>query len=238
MMAFGEDSELASNKKIIKSLETIFLLHAEHELNCSTAAMRHMTSALADVYSSLSGSVTALFGPRQSGVCELVIRMLEEIKTVENVPSFIEKVKRKERTLAGFGHRVYRNNDPRVDIIRHVADDVYDIVGREQLIEVAFELERIARTDAYFITRKLQPNIDFYSGCIFKAMGFPPEFFSVLYALPRFTGWLAHWNEFIQDPENRVVRPSQLYMGERSRNFKNINDRGDAEIIASYKCRE
>ena len=164
--------------------------------------------------------------------------MLEEIKTVENVPSFIEKVKRKERTLAGFGHRVYRYNDPRVTILRYVADDVYDIVGRDQLIAVALELERVAQTDAYFITRKLQPNIDFYKGCIFKAMGFPPEFFSVLYALPLFTGWLAHWNEFIQDPENRVVRPSQLYMGERSRNFKNMNDRDDADMMASYMCKE
>ena len=167
-----------------------------------------MTSAQADVYSSLSGSVTALFGPRQSGACELVIKMIEEIKSVENVPSFIEKVKRKERTLAGFGHRTYKSNDPRVEIIKHVADDVYGIVGREQLIEVASELERIAHTDEWFLTRKLQPNIDFYSGCIFKAMGFPLEYFSVLYALPRFTGWLSHWNEFIQDPENRVVRPS------------------------------
>ena len=206
-MAFGPESEMAKNSKIVHALETLFILHAEHELNCSTAAVRHMTSSLADVYTSLSGAVTALYGPRHGGANEAVLKMLEEIGTIDNVPSFIEQVKRKERVLMGFGHRVYKNYDPRAAIVKQLAEEVFAITGREELIDVAMELERVALTDEYFITRKLYPNVDFYSGTIYKAMGFPTEYFTVLFALPRFTGWMSHWNEFIEDPDNRIVRP-------------------------------
>ena len=206
-MALGPDNPMSKDKRIIHALETLFILHAEYELNCSTAAVRHMASARADVYTSLSGSVTALYGPRHGGANEAVLRMLEEIGTVDNVPSFIEQVKRKQRSLMGFGHRVYKIFDPRAAIVKRVAEEVFAVTGREELIDVAIELERLARTDEYFITRKLYPNVDFYTGTIYKAMGFPTEYFTVLFALPRFAGWLAHWNEFIQDPDNKIVRP-------------------------------
>lgn len=196
-MAFGPDSPMAKNEKIIYTLESLFILHAEHELNCSTAAIRHMTSSLADVYTSLSGAVTALYGPRHGGANEAVLKMLEEIGHVDHVPNFIEQVKRKERVLMGFGHRVYKNFDPRATIVKQLADEVFKITGREALIDIAIELERVALTDEYFISRKLYPNVDFYSGTIYKAMGFPTEYFTVLFALPRFTGWMSHWNEFI-----------------------------------------
>lgn len=206
-MALGPDSPMAKDKKIVHALETLFILHAEHELNCSTAAVRHMASARADVYTSLSGSVTALYGPRHGGANEAVLKMLEEIGTVDNVPSFIEQVKRNQRPLMGFGHRVYKNLDPRAAIVKRLAEEVFAVTGREELIDIAIELERAALTDEYFITRKLYPNVDFYTGTIYKAMGFPTEYFTVLFALPRFAGWLAHWNEFIQDPDNKIVRP-------------------------------
>lgn len=188
---------MAKNPKIVRALETLFILHAEHELNCSTAAIRHMTSSLADVYTSLSGAVTALYGPRHGGANEAVLKMLEEIGTVDKVPEFIQQVKRKERVLMGFGHRVYKNYDPRAAIVKQIADEVFQITGREELIEVAMAIEKEALSDQYFITRKLYPNVDFYSGVIYKAMGFPTEYFTILFALPRFTGWISHWNEFI-----------------------------------------
>ena len=218
-MAFGPESAMAKNQKIIHALETLFILHAEHELNCSTAAVRHMTSSLADVYTSLSGSVTALYGPRHGGANEAVLKMLEEIGSVENIPDFIEAVKSKKRVLMGFGHRVYKNYDPRATIVKQLTSEVFEVIGREDLIDVAMELERVALTDEYFIKRKLYPNVDFYSGVIYKAMGFPTEYFTVLFALPRFTGWMSHWNEFINDPDNKIVRPRQVYLGERARNF-------------------
>jgi len=196
-MCFGPDNEMAKNTKIVRALETLFILHAEHELNCSTAAIRHMTSSLADVYTSLSGAVTALYGPRHGGANEAVLKMLKEIGTVDKVPEFLQQVKRKERVLMGFGHRVYKNYDPRAAIVKQIADEVFQITGREELIEVAMAIEKEALSDEYFITRKLYPNVDFYSGVIYKAMGFPTEYFTILFALPRFTGWISHWNEFI-----------------------------------------
>lgn len=245
-MAFGPESKQWQTEPIVRALETLFILHAEHELNCSTAAVRHMTSSLADIYTSLSGAVTALYGPRHGGANEAVLKMLEEIGHKNNVPEFIEQVKRKQKLLMGFGHRVYKNYDPRASIVKQLADEVFKIMRREELvdsaelqvslelIEIAQELERIALTDEYFITRKLYPNVDFYSGVIYKAMGFPTEFFTVLFALPRFTGWLSHWNEFCQDPDNKIVRPRQIYLGERSRNYTRMNDREQDEL-APYK---
>ena len=218
-MIFGPEHPIGSNPTIIRAMETLMILHADHELNCSTAAIRHMTSSLADVYTSLSGSVTALYGPRHGGANEAVLKMLTEIGSVDNIPAFIEKVKQKKRVLMGFGHRVYKNYDPRAALVRHIADEVFSVTGKEALIDVAVELEKIALSDEYFIQRKLYPNVDFYSGVIYKAIGIPTEYFTVLFALPRFAGWLAHWNEFIQDPDNKIVRPRQIYKGHRERDY-------------------
>lgn len=232
-MIFGKDHKIGSNPKIIRSVEMLMILHAEHELNCSTAAIRHMTSSLADVYTSLSGSVTALYGPRHGGANEAVLRMLTEIGSVDKIPEFIEQVKAKKRVLMGFGHRVYKNYDPRATLVRQIADDVFQITGREALIDIAIELEKIALSDEYFISRKLYPNVDFYSGIIYKAIGIPTEYFTVLFTLPRFSGWMAHWNEFIQDPDNKIVRPRQIYKGYKKRNYVEIGERNMRDL-ASY----
>ena len=211
--------------KIVRAIEILFILHAEHELNCSTAAIRHMTSSQSDVYTSLAGAVTALYGPRHGGANEAVLRMLEEIGDVKNIPSFIQGVKDKKKVLMGFGHRVYKSHDPRATIVRQVAEDVFSIVGRVSLIDIAMELEKIALTDKYFIDRKLYPNVDFYSGVIYKALGIPTEMFTIMFTLPRLAGWLAHWDEFVEDPENKIVRPRQIYKGYRERDFVNEPDR-------------
>lgn len=194
-------------------------MHAEHELNCSTAAIRHMTSSQADVYTSLAGAVTALYGPRHGGANEAVLRMLSEIGDVKNIPQFIQDVKNRKKVLMGFGHRVYKNFDPRATIVRKLADQVFEIVGKEPMIEIATELERIALSDEYFIKRKLYPNVDFYSGVIYKALGIPTEMFTILFTLPRLAGWLAHWDEFVEDPENKIVRPRQIYKGHTRREY-------------------
>lgn len=205
--------------RLARALDVLFILHADHELNASTAAMRHLASTGVDVYSCISGSVAALYGPRHGGANEAVVRMLNEIGKVENIPAFIEGVKSKTRRLMGFGHRVYKNYDPRARIIRKIAEEVFAILGKEPLIEVAVELERIALSDKYFIDRKLYPNVDFYSGLIYKAMGFPTDYFPVLFTIPRTAGWLAHWYEFLDDPDNRIVRPHQVYLGYGQRDY-------------------
>jgi len=232
-MVYGPDHAYTNNPDIERALEILFIIHAEHELNCSTAAVRHMTSSLADVYTSLGGAITALYGPRHGGANEAVLKMLIEIGSVDQIPQFIEDVKSKKRVLMGFGHRVYKNYDPRAKIVRTLADKVFAVTKREPLIDVAMELERIALSDDYFITRKLYPNVDFYSGLIYKALEIPPEYFTVLFALPRFIGWLAHWNEFIPDPDNKIVRPRQIYKGESSRDYKNAEERA-GEPVAEY----
>jgi len=203
----GGTANFHNDPKIVRAIEILLILHAEHELNCSTAAIRHMASSLADVYTSLAGAVTALYGPRHGGANEAVLKMLEEIKTVENIPKFIQDVKDKKKLLMGFGHRVYKSHDPRANIVRRIAEDVFSIVGREPLVDVARELEKIALSDDYFISRKLYPNVDFYSGVIYKALDIPTEMFTVMFTLARVSGWLAHWNEFVVDPENKIVRP-------------------------------
>jgi citrate synthase len=219
------DSNYKPHPKIVKALEILFILHAEHELNCSTAAIRHMTSSQSDVYTSLAGAVTALYGPRHGGANEAVLRMLDSIGHVDNIPQFIKDVKDRKKTLMGFGHRVYKNFDPRATIVRKIADDVFSIVGREPMIDIAMELERIALNDEFFIKRKLYPNVDFYSGVIYKALGIPTEMFTILFTLPRLAGWLAHWNEFVEDPDNKIVRPRQIYKGYKTRNFVPENER-------------
>lgn len=219
------DADYRPHPKIVRALDILFILHAEHELNCSTAAIRHMASSQSDVYTSLAGAVTALYGPRHGGANEAVLRMLEEIGTVDQIPQFVRDVKARKKVLMGFGHRVYKNYDPRAKIVRQIADEVFSIVGREPLVDIAMELEKIALTDEYFIKRKLYPNVDFYSGVIYKALGIPTEMFTILFALPRLAGWLAHWYEFLDDPHNKIVRPRQIYKGYSRRNFEEVSQR-------------
>jgi citrate synthase len=219
------DKDYKPHPKITKALDILFILHAEHELNCSTAAIRHMASSQSDVYTSVAGAVTALYGPRHGGANEAVLRMLEEIGDIKNIPQFIEDVKNKKKVLMGFGHRIYKNYDPRAKIVKRIADEVFDIVGKEPLVDIAVKLEQIALTDEYFIKKKLYPNVDFYSGVIYKALGIPTEMFTILFTLPRLSGWLAHWYEFLDDPHNKIVRPRQIYKGYTKREFEPMAQR-------------
>lgn len=211
--------------KLARALNILFILHADHELNCSTAAMRHLASSGVDVYSAISGACAALYGPSHGGANEAVLRMLSRIGDVKNIPAFIEGVKNKKEKLMGFGHRVYKNYDPRARLIRGVAAEVFEIVGKEPLIEVAVALEKVALEDPFFVERKLYPNVDFYSGLIYKAMGFPTDFFPVLFAIPRTVGWLSHWKEHLKDKDQKIVRPRQVYVGEKTRDYVPIDAR-------------
>ena len=219
MMDRLNESSFKPHPKLVKALDVLFILHAEHVLNCSTAAMRHLASSEVDVYSCVAGAAAALYGRRHGGANEAVLRMLEEIGTVENIPKFLDSVKKGKGRLMGFGHRVYKNYDPRAKIVRRIAEDVFEVCGREPLIDIAMELEKIALTDKYFIERKLYPNVDFYTGVIYRAMGFPTDMFPVLFTIPRVAGWLAHWREFHSDPENKIVRPRQNYVGHPRRDY-------------------
>jgi citrate synthase len=196
-----------------RALDVLFILHADHEQNCSTNAMRGIGSSQADPYSALAGAAAALYGPLHGGANEAVLRMLQEIGSVSHIPEFITKVKNGEGRLMGFGHRVYKSYDPRARIIKRTADEVFAVTGRNPLLDVALELERIALEDDYFVSRKLYPNVDFYSGLIYQAMGFPVEMFPVLFAIPRTAGWLAQWDELMRDTEQKIARPRQIYIG-------------------------
>ena len=207
------------------ALDVLFILHADHEQNCGTAAMRVIGSSHPDPYSAVAGAAGALYGPLHGGANEQVLRMLMEIGHVKNVPDFIKRVKNKETLLYGFGHRVYKNYDPRARIIKRVADEVFEISGRNPLLDIALELERIALEDEYFVERKLYPNVDFYSGIIYQAMGFPVAMFPVLFAIPRTVGWLAQWVELLNDPDQKIARPRQIYLGERTREFVPMKQR-------------
>jgi len=225
MDAEQTDFKFKPHPKITRALDILFILHAEHELNCSTAAIRHMASSQSDVYSSLAGAVTALYGPRHGGANEAVLRMLEQIGSVENIPQFVQDVKDRKKVLMGFGHRVYKNYDPRAKIVKRISEEVFQIVGKEPLVDIAMQLEQIALTDEYFIKRKLYPNVDFYSGVIYKALGIPTEMFTILFTLPRLAGWLAHWYEFLDDPHNKIVRPRQIYKGYTRREYDEMGTR-------------
>ncbi|KAK2377783.1 citrate synthase, glyoxysomal [Trifolium repens] len=220
------------NPQLTHALDIIFILHAEHEMNCSTSAVRHLASSGVDVYTAIAGAVGALYGPLHGGANEAVLKMLSEIGTVENIPEFIEGVKSRKRKLSGFGHRVYKNYDPRAKVLKNLTEEVFSIVGRDPLIEVAVALEKVALSDEYFIKRKLYPNVDFYSGLIYRAMGFPPEYFTVLFAIPRMAGYLSHWRESLDDPDTKIMRPQQVYIGEWLRHYTPIKQRTD---IASQK---
>ncbi len=208
-----------------KALNILFILHADHEQNCSTSAMRNVGSSRVDPYSSTAAAAAALYGPLHGGANEAVLRMLDQIGSIKNVPAFIEKVKSGEGKLMGFGHRVYKNYDPRAKVIKQLADDIFKVTGVDPKLEIALELERIALNDEYFIKRKLYPNVDFYSGLIYKAMDFPMEFFPVLFAIPRTSGWITHWQEMVQDEEQKIARPRQIYLGHDSRDYVSIEKR-------------
>jgi citrate synthase len=202
-----------------RALDVLFILHADHEQNCSTSAMRNIGSSHADPFSSMSGAAAALYGPLHGGANEAVLRMLHEIESVNNVPAFIKRVKAGEGRLMGFGHRVYKSYDPRAKIIKKIADLVFSVTGRNPLLDIALELERIALEDEYFVSRKLYPNVDFYSGLIYQAMNFPVEMFPVLFAIPRTVGWMAQWEEMLLDEEQKIARPRQIYVGSARRDY-------------------
>lgn len=208
------------NPVLERALDVLFILHADHEQNCSANAMRSVGSSHVDPYCCVSAAAAALYGPLHGGANEQVLRMLDEIGSKDKVPEFIKKVKAGEGRLMGFGHRVYKNYDPRARIIKKIAEEVFEVTGKNPLLNIALELERIALQDEYFIKRKLYPNVDFYSGIIYQAMGFPVEMFPVLFAIPRTSGWIAQWEEMLLDQEQKIARPRQLYQGYDERDFK------------------
>ncbi|HSL73139.1 MAG TPA: citrate synthase [Ilumatobacteraceae bacterium] len=202
-----------------RAMEVLFILHADHEQNCGTTAMRVIGSSHADPYSSASGAAAALYGPLHGGANEAVVRMLADIGSADNVAAFVESVKAGEGRLMGFGHRVYKNYDPRARIIKQTAYDVFEVTGKNPLLDIALALEETALSDSYFVDRKLYPNVDFYSGLIYQAMGFPVDMFTVLFAIPRMSGWLAHWQELLNDPAQKISRPRQWYDGPDERDY-------------------
>jgi citrate synthase len=220
------EPKYVANPVLSKALDILFILHADHEQNCSTNAMRAVGSAHSDPYLATAAAAAALSGPLHGGANEEVLRMLDEIGTKENVGAYIKKIKEGKGKLMGFGHRVYKNYDPRAKIIKWAADTVFEVTGRNTKIEIALELERIALEDDYFVSRKLYPNVDFYSGIMYQAMGFKPEMFTVLFAIPRAAGWLAQWQEMLTDPEQKIARPRQVWTGHETRNFVPMERRG------------
>jgi citrate synthase len=213
------ETKYAVNPVLERALDVLFILHADHEQNCSTSTMRNIGSSQADPYSSLAGAAAALYGPLHGGANEAVLRMLTEIGSIKNVPAFIKRVKGGDGRLMGFGHRVYKSYDPRAAIIKRIADLVFEVTGKNPFLEIALELERIALEDEYFVTRKLYPNVDFYSGLIYQAMGFPVDMFPVLFAIPRTAGWIAQWEEMLLDPDQKIARPRQIYIGPATRDY-------------------
>jgi citrate synthase len=213
------------NPVLEHALDILFILHADHEQNCSANAMRSVGSSHADPYSATAAATAALYGPLHGGANEEVIHMLREIASVKNVPDYIKRVKAKEKLLMGFGHRVYKNYDPRAKIIKRVAYEVFDVVGKNPLIDIALECERIALEDEYFVSHKLYPNVDFYSGLIYQAMGFPFSMFTVLFAIGRTSGWLAQWMEMLGDSEQKIARPRQVFLGYDERNYVPVEQR-------------
>jgi citrate synthase len=213
------------NPSLEKALDVLFILHADHEQNCSANAMRSVGSSQVDPYSAVAAATAALYGPLHGGANEAVIRMLVEIGDVKNIPAFIKGVKAGERRLMGFGHRVYKSYDPRAKIVKRIAYEVFDVMGRNPLIDISLELERIALEDDYFVSRRLYPNVDFYTGVTYQAMGFPMEMFPVLFAIPRTSGWMAQWAEMVRDSEQKIARPRQVYVGEILRKWTPIEVR-------------
>ena len=226
MMKKMAEEKYAPNPTLERALDVLFILHVDHEQNCSTNAMRSVGSSFADPFVSVAAAAAALYGPLHGGANEEVLRMLREIGSIEKVPAFVSEVKKGNGSrLMGFGHRVYKSYDPRAKVIKRMAEEVFAVTGTNPLLKIALELERIALNDEYFVSRKLYPNVDFYSGLIYEAMGFPVEMFPVLFAIPRVSGWLAQWEELLEDKEQKIARPRQLYMGAEKRDFVPIEKR-------------
>ena len=226
MMFKATEVKYTPNKTLERALDVLLILHADHEQNCSTSAMRGVGSAHADPYSCMAAAAAALYGPLHGGANEEVLRMLREIGSKDNIPAYVERVKHGEMRLMGFGHRIYKNFDPRAQIIKRVADEVFDVTGKNPLIDIAVELERIALQDDYFVSRKLYPNVDFYSGIIYEAMRIPVDMFPVLFAIGRTPGWLSQWQEMLLDKEQKIARPRQIYTGAAVRDYAAIEKRG------------
>ena len=214
------------NPTLERALDILFILHADHEQNCSTSAMRGVGSSQVDPYSAIAAATAALYGPLHGGANEAVLRMLLDIGSVNRVPEYVKQVKSGEKKLMGFGHRVYKNYDPRAKIVKRIAYEVFDVMGRNPLIDIALECERIALEDDYFVKRKLYPNVDFYTGLIYQSMGFPVTMFPVLFAIPRTSGWIAQWQEMLLDQEQKIARPRQIYLGEDTRSYIPMEHRG------------
>jgi citrate synthase len=223
MFKVGDDYKV--DPVLARAMDLLFILHADHEQNCGTTAMRVIASSNADPYSAAAGAASALYGPLHGGANEAVLHMLQEIGSVDNVPAFVQSVKDGKGKLMGFGHRVYKNYDPRATIIKKAAYDVFEVTGKNPLLDIALELEKTALADEYFIARKLYPNVDFYSGLIYEALGFPADMFTVLFAIPRTAGWLAHYAELLSDKEQKISRPRQRYTGSDERNYSKIEAR-------------
>ncbi len=217
MVFGGEGSGYKPDPVLERAMDVLFVLHADHEQNCSTSAMRGVGSSHADPYSSAAAAAAALYGPLHGGANEAVLRMLDEIGSIEGIPAFMDSVRRGERRLMGFGHRVYKSYDPRARIIKRTAYEVFEVTGKNPKIDIALELERIALGEEYFVKRRLYPNVDFYSGIIYEALGFPVGLFPVLFAVPRMSGWLAQWDEMLGDREQKIARPKQIYLGPAKR---------------------
>jgi citrate synthase len=224
-MTFEIGGTFKASAVLERALETLLILHADHEQNCSTNAVRGVGSSHVDPFSAVSAGIAALYGPLHGGANEAVLKMLDQIGDKKNVPAFIEEVKAGQGRLMGFGHRVYKSYDPRAKLVKQAADAVFAETGLNPKLEIALELERIALEDEYFVSRKLYPNVDFYSGLIYQAMGYPVEYFTVLFALGRLPGWIAQWEEMLMDPEQKIARPRQLYVGEDTRQFVPIDQR-------------
>jgi citrate synthase len=229
MMFRMAEPRYSAEPALIRALDVLFILHADHEQNCSANVMRSIGSSKADPYSALAGAAAALYGPLHGGANEAVLRMLAEIGDVKRIPEFITRVKAGEGRLMGFGHRVYKNYDPRAKIIKQTADAVFEVTGRNRLLDIALELEKIALEDEYFVTRKLYPNVDFYSGIIYQALGLPTAMFPVMFAIPRTAGWLAQWLEGVVDPEQKIARPRQLNVGADERDYAGLGFRRTPE---------
>jgi citrate synthase len=224
-MMFKTTENFEPNPVLEKALDVLFVLHADHEQNCSANAMRSVGSSESDPYSSMAAAAAALYGPLHGGANEMVLRMLREIGDVKHIPAYMERVKKRELRLMGFGHRVYKNYDPRAKVIKEIAYQVFEVTGKNPVIDIALELERIALEEEFFIERKLYPNVDFYSGIIYEAMQFPVAMFPVLFAIGRTPGWLAQWQELLEDEDQRIARPRQIYTGSGERDYVEMGKR-------------
>ncbi len=237
MMFKKTERQYKPDPRLAKALDVLFILHADHEQNCSTSAVRGVGSSDVDPYSAVAAGVAALYGPLHGGANEAVLRMLRRIESVENIPAFLERVKDREEKLMGFGHRVYKNYDPRARIIEQHMAEVFEATEYNPLVEIARELEKRALDDEYFTSRKLYPNVDFYSGIIYEALEIPTEMFTVIFAIPRTAGWVAQWMEMNDDPEQKIARPRQVYTGYRDRDYVQIADREGPEKIVGPPAR-